>query len=57
MKNNTFGIIKKILITILFISIIINFTKNGKREYELVKVGEYKYFVFKEDDKYGVIDA
>lgn len=56
-KRNIVILISIIVITILLLSIIINITKKGKREYEIEKVGEYKYFVLKEDDKYGVIDA
>ena len=57
-KKNVLIISIILIIVVLAISgylVIKNKEKN--REYEVEKISEYKYFVVKENGKYGVIDT
>jgi hypothetical protein len=59
MKKKNITIIAIILIIIIAISgcFIVKKNKEKNREYTVEKVTEYKYFVVKEGDKFGVIDS
>ena len=55
---------KKIIIIILVIIAravstycIVNKIQNENRKYEIAQINEYKYFISKENEKYGVIDT
>ena len=52
-------IITIVLIVIVLLAGFIAYEKleKSKKEYQVEKVSEYNYFVVKENDKYGVIDA
>lgn len=58
MKNKKIIILVAIIIIILSIVgyFIIQKIQKENRKYEIEKIAEYKYFVVKEDNKYGVID-
>ena len=59
MKNKKTAII--ILLIIIIIAIIATITtkkiQKENRKYEIAQITEYKYFVLKENDKYGVINT
>lgn len=59
MKRKNIIIIVTILIIIIAISVyfIAQEIRKEKRRYEIETISEYKYFVVKEDNKYGVIDT
>lgn len=61
MKKKNIIIITIILISIIIISIAGYFVaqkiQEENRKYEIETISEYKYFVLKENDKYGVIDT
>ena len=57
MKNKKSLLILISIIVLIVISIfIINKIKISKIQYEISKIDEYKYFLYKEGDNYGVID-
>ena len=50
---------KKVFIIVILVLLIICglfMVKNKKYEYEIEKIDEYNYYIYKEDAKYGVID-
>ena len=57
-KSLIIGIVMLIILFIVGISIYFVVQKNNeeKRNYEIAKITDYKYFVLKENNKYGVID-
>lgn len=59
MKKKSIIILIVILIIAILVStyFIIKKTQEANRKYEIETVSEYKYFVVKEDEKYGVIDS
>ena len=59
MKNKKTIILVLIIIAILAIStyFIVNKIQKEKRKYEIAQINEYKYFVLKENEKYGVINT
>lgn len=60
MKKKNIIIIIALIISVIAIVSTYFITKNVKeenRKYEIEKISEYKYFVVKEDEKYGVIDT
>ncbi len=56
-KSNKIIIIIAIIILIIAIIIANIILENKKKEYSLIEVSEYKYFVVNIDNKYGVMDA
>ena len=55
---------KKIIITLIVIALILVLVgfiaekvQQKNKEYEIAQIKEYKYFVVKENDKYGVINT
>ena len=55
---------RNIIITLIVIALILSFAgfiaekiQQKKKEYEIAQIKEYKYFVVKENDKYGVINT
>lgn len=59
MKKKNIIVLATILIIIIAISgyFIVQKIQQENRKYEIETISEYKYFVVKEDDKYGVIDT
>lgn len=59
MKKKNIIVLAAILIIIIAISgyFIVQKIQQENRKYEIETISEYKYFVVKEDDKYGVIDT
>ena len=50
---------KKIIVIIILLLLLVCglfLVKNKKYEYKIEKINDYKYYVYKEDTKYGVID-
>lgn len=61
MKKKTIAILLTVIIILAVIAtiagIIIKMQQASKREYEIETISEYKYFVVREENKYGVMDA
>ena len=58
MSKRKIGIIILIIIILgIILAFAINKIDQSKKEYEIVEVDKYSYFVVKKEDKYGVIDA
>lgn len=56
-KKNILILVTILIIAILAISGFVIRTIEKNKEYEVEKISEYKYFVIREEGKYGVIDA
>lgn len=56
-KTNIIILVVTIIILFVLGVILIQNVKKGNREYEIEKVNQYNYFVLREENRYGVIDA
>lgn len=56
-KNNKIKVLISIIILILIIIGVYKILESKKKEYNLIEVSTYNYFILKKDSKYGVIDS
>ena len=56
-KRNIIIILAVIAVIAISACIIVNKIQKENRKYEIAQINEYKYFVVKENEKYGVINT
>ena len=56
-KKNLIIVVLIIAILALSVYFIVNKIQKENKKYEISQINEYQYFVFKENEKYGVINT